>query len=77
MAVAQGYALEMRWWISLGTKLSFPLLYRGEMHLIGQRGEERLDPYKPLSKSVAIFQINYFNQLNFEVSQLPLNNKYC
>lgn len=41
----------------------------------GMTGEERLDPYTPLSKSVAVFQINHFSHLNFEVSQLPLNKK--
>lgn len=43
--------------------------------MIGQREEKQVDPYKPLSKSVVIFQINHFNPLKFEVSLFPLNKK--
>ena len=68
-------ALEASWWISSGTKQSPPLLCGGRWHLIGQREGDQLDPSKPLSKSVAVFQINPFNHLNFEVSQLPINKK--
>lgn len=61
----------------LGNKAKFSFVVQREMASDRSERTGKARSSKPLSKSAAIFQINYFNQLNFEVSQLPLNKKYC